>query len=161
MWFASPDSKSSARPARFFNNGMLYKRQFLMKYVFNEVKRNLTKLTNNKCAVSWFSGQRFLALARLRSLCSWTLQCGVRSSYHGDISVMLSKLYSKMLLKLLCVTPLPLTFNRTMLPKSSFSSNCNSHIFAYETVATTFTKGMQLRLTSHLLLLYQDQIFIH
>ena len=41
---------------------------------FDEVKCNLTKLTNNECAVSCFSGQRFPALARLGFLCSWALQ---------------------------------------------------------------------------------------
>ena len=32
-----------------------------IKFFLNQVKCNLTKLTNNKCAVSCHSGQRFLA----------------------------------------------------------------------------------------------------
>ena len=59
----------------------------------NGVKCNLTKLTNNECAVSCISGQVFLSLAVLRLLCSRTLQRGVRSLYHGGISVLFSEFF--------------------------------------------------------------------
>ena len=57
------------------------------------VKWNLTKLTYNECAVSCISGQQFLTLARLRLLCSWTLQHDVRSSYHGSNSALFSEFF--------------------------------------------------------------------
>ena len=64
------------------------------KSLLYEVKCNLTKLTNKEHAVSGLSGQRLLALNRLKSLYSQTLWHGVRYSYHGGISGLFSKFFS-------------------------------------------------------------------